>query len=269
MKSRDRLGALGLLVLGLAPAGVAQAGGWTQPQGDYYVKIWERSVIGTGLFDVDGEIFDAGRSYADHALNVYGEVGFTDAWTVMVSSTPVGMSTFDGVSTPYVGATALGVRRALIASDNRLAASVMMGYAPAIGETTLGEGEAEGRSFVWIPAVQNPFLEAQLEYGRGFSWGWVTAGGGLRANGRSDMDPAAVGSAQIGRSGKRGLDLTSARGRPNVAKGLAGVRAHRQRLDVGRRLRAGPSNASAPQDRNTENRGSHHRPTWFAAPSLG
>jgi len=194
-----------LLTLAFLGPSSAFAGGWTQPEGQHYVKVWERSIIGDQGFFADGEVLPMDATYSDHLINAYGEYGITDLWTVTAATSPLGTSRYGENSTPYVGATSVGVRRALLTGGLKLAAQVNVGYAPGIGETTLGAGTIEGRAYEWVPTVQTGHAAGYLQVGHGLGRAWVTADVGLKANTNDELGLAVEGSAQVGFKSHKGL----------------------------------------------------------------
>jgi hypothetical protein len=181
------------------------AGGWTQPEGGVYLKVWDRTLVGSAALLLDGESADTGETYQDHALNYYLEYGLTDTWTLVSMGRPVGWARFGDESTGYVGDLRLGVRRALLRGGVNLAAEARYGYAPAVGTEAIGRGVAAGTPFVYVPAVQTHSLDGELQLGVGFGRGWYTAAAGVRWASARGVDP--VVSAQTGVGYQFGLGL--------------------------------------------------------------
>ena len=187
-----------------------RAGGWTQPQGAHYLKVWERTLVGTRGFRTDGEVFDLGEEarYTDLTLNLYAEVGVTDAWTVVLSTTPVGRGFVEddtdlsadgggGTSQWYSGTTLVGARRRLLDGDVKLAAEGRVGGVPPLGDARIGEDFGEG--WFWQTAVPTLQAEGELQVGRGLRRGWVTAAVGGRWQSAAALPAATVlGSVSAG-----------------------------------------------------------------------
>lgn len=186
--------ALSLSVLLPSPAA---AGGWTQPQDDYYLKVWGRALSGKGAYLGDGEVVDI-EPFVDLQLNVYGEYGVTDTWTVLFFGVPSAYATAL-TDTFYVGPLGLGVRRALSTADLKLAAEFRYALEPGVGDDDLlaAPGEASG-DVRYQPAIENQRGEVELQLGHGLSFGWVTLAAGMRFNSASGVDHAVLGGAQLG-----------------------------------------------------------------------
>lgn len=206
-------------LLALAPSAAA-AGGWTQPEGGYYVKVWNRLVTGERGYFNDGDSRDLGVRFTDWSLNVYAEYGVLDWLTVVLSVTPVAYATLsraddaqeeprgiiagagpqgpvvnEADATAYVGPLGAGARFALLQGTVNLAAELRYAYAPPLGDTVIGRGSNPWR---WRPWIYRPTLEAhrfdgELQLGVGLPWGfWITAHGGARYTVSDDDIPAAA-----------------------------------------------------------------------------
>jgi hypothetical protein len=190
----------------------AHAGGWTQPRGAHYLKVWSRTLIGGQGFLADGGLGVLDASYRDVALGVYGEWGLRDDWTLVVSSTPLGLSQVID-RTVYTGSTLLGVRRALATGNLKVAAEARVGGTPPVGDAVIGAGAAtpvdelsiyDGTLvWYWQPAVATAQAEAEAQVGYGLPWGWVTATAGGRWTSSAELPEAILASAGVGRSGER------------------------------------------------------------------
>ncbi len=183
------------LALALLLGGSAQAGAWTQPQGAYYVKIWDRSLIGPYGALSDGTLARV-PFYQDHALNAYGELGLTDALTLSAYATPLGYARQEK-GTLYLGTAWVGLRRALLRERWRLAVEARVGGAPEAG--IIGEGTAEGEPWLYRPAEGSLRGELELQLGRGLGRGWLVGSAGLVYLSAPDLDPGISGSLQVGR----------------------------------------------------------------------
>ncbi len=182
-------------------ASSAQAGAWTQPEGEFYLKLWDRSLLGTGVFLADGEALsdDSLQSYQDHQLGLYGEWGLTDKVTLMASGSPIGFASQGGEQTLYVGPLALGARYGILDSALHLSVEGHYSYAPGIGEKNLSTQVVQGNTLVYIPTVENHYGELSLHAGYGFNFGgWAQVSLGGRANSGEGIDSAIVSFAQFG-----------------------------------------------------------------------
>lgn len=188
----------------------AEAGGWTQPKGAHYLKVWSRTLAGDKGFFADGSVESIGASYLDVAAGVYGEWGLSDAWTAVVSATPLGFSRLTD-ATIYSASSLVGVRRALLTGDLKLAAEARAGGTPPIGEVSLGYGVGEetgldsgsAKQWYWQPVVATAQAEAELQAGYGLPWGWVTASAGGRWTSSAELPESILATAGVGRSGER------------------------------------------------------------------
>lgn len=206
--ARRLLGAaLAWALLSALPCSRASAAGWTQPEDAYYLKLWGRMLKGSRAFGHDGELVDT-QPFTDLQLNVYGEYGVTDAWTALFYGTPTGYVT-SIADTWFVGPLGLGVRRALLRADLRLAVEARYALEPGIGDLDVfaqpGQASAE---IVYVPVVDNHRGELELQLGHGLSFGWLSAALGMRFNAADGIDHAVIGGAQLGfRSGSFQFEL--------------------------------------------------------------
>ena len=187
----------------------ARAGGWTQPEGAHYLKVWTRTLLGQvgdgQVFFADGELRKIADDYEDHALNVYGELGLTDAWTLILAATPAGRASVGDRRATYIGQLGAGIRRALATGDLKVAAEARYRWAPDVGAKVLASGLAEGRPWLYQATVPSHFLEAELQLGHGLPWGWVAANAGFAQATSEDIGGAIKAGGQLGYSGPAGL----------------------------------------------------------------
>ncbi len=191
----------------------AQAGAWVQAPGQFYLKVWARSLYGSNAYTADGSAQGIPR-YQDHQLNLYGEAGVTEQLTVLASLTPIGFASINGERTAYVGPILTGLRLALLQGDVPLALEVHYGVEPGVGRRLYDEvhvdGEGVGRRVVYDPAIYNHRGEFQLQVGRGFrvrrSDAWFVGSAGVRVN--SHYREALVAFLQVGvKPGRFTIDL--------------------------------------------------------------
>lgn len=199
MRDRTTL-ALLIALTGLLATSAAHAGGWTQPRGGYYAKIWDRSLLGSKAYLASGEAMEVG-SFQDHALNVYAEYGVLDRLTLIGFATPVGWARYDDEDTTWVGPAFLGARYGVLTGGVPLALEIHYGYAPSIGERDL----ALDPDLAYIPTISTQRLDTELQIGYGIPGGWTTAAVGARAWTADGLDPALTANAQIGYSSTYGI----------------------------------------------------------------
>lgn len=180
----------------VAPA-VAEAGAWTRPEGTGYLKIWNRTLVGTGVFTSAGDIEDLPTTYQDHQLNLYGEWGLTDDWTVVADATALGVALYDGASQVYTGGAAAGLRYRLSAGPVVAAVQARFGARPGRA-APLGTGVVAGEPVELRPVVGTFHGGGQASVGYGWTWGWVTGGLGARFFTSEVLQPALTGSLQLG-----------------------------------------------------------------------
>lgn len=188
-----------LVILALAPSTVL-AGAWTRPAGGTYVKVWNRSLIGSAAFGVEGDRRDMGQTYIDQALHVYAEYGLMDRLTLTGFALPAGYASVeDGDSAFYVGPIDLGLRYGLV-QGGPWAVSVegQYGYAPEIGDEALASGVADGEAWVYVPTVSTQRFAGVASVGRGLSFGWTAFSVGVRGFSEDGLDPAITGFGQLG-----------------------------------------------------------------------
>lgn len=177
----------------------AMAGGWTQPEGEYYLKLWDRSLIGSRAYTADGETVDVG-DFQDHQLNAYFEYGLRPELTLLAFGTPVGFASAER-SRVYMGPLAVGARYGLLqAGALKLAVEAHYGFASGLGDTVLLEhtDPATDSTAVYRPARYNHYGELQLQAGHGFGFGYVSAAVGSRLNSYEGGRAALTASLQLG-----------------------------------------------------------------------
>ena len=160
----------------LAGLGRAQSA-WTQPEGGQFVQLSLAS-IGPydSLFRASGPSFDTGREISETSLELYGEYGLSDAWTLIgrvplryVDSGAVnGDATIQPVTIPSdsltgLGNVLLGVRRRLGGGDLAVAGELQLELPAASADAT--SGLATGYAATTLRPL--------LSFGRGFGGGWV------------------------------------------------------------------------------------------------
>jgi hypothetical protein len=185
-----------VLLLGARPE--ASAAGWTQPAGGVYLKVWDRTLVGTQAILLDSERGDTGATYQDHALNYYLEYGLVEGWTLVSTGRPFGWARFGDEATAYMGEVQVGVRRALVRGGVNLAAEARYGYAPDLGAKVIGRGVADGVAFVYAPTVETHGVDGELQLGVGFPWGWYTASAGVRWLSGEGLDPVLHAHTGVG-----------------------------------------------------------------------
>lgn len=206
-----------MIPLLMAFSTTALAGGWTQPDGGHYLKVWSRALVGGAGFFEDGAVVPLSpeTTYRDVNLNLYGEYGITDDWTVTVSAAPVGYAALSaegdlglGLVAPsgsnlYSGLMLVGARRALLTEAVRLAVEGRAG-GTLPQDTALGGGIIDGDT-VWFWRSAVPTAQAELELQAGYGWGrsWVTAAVGGRYQSAAELLPSMLGGVSVGRSGER------------------------------------------------------------------
>ena len=192
--------------------------GWTQPAGSHYVKGGVRGIVGESAFpstpifpgQTELEAVPIGE-YQDWAVQVYGEVGVTDSLTAVFQGTPVGWSKLEGASTVYTGQLKAGVRYGLLSGTHNLAVEADAGYTPPVGEKDLLAATSSlAQLYRYVPTESGAELGGKLAYGIGWSQNWVRLAAGASWFSTPGIDPAMVGSAQLGRTTKRSnrWDLT-------------------------------------------------------------
>ena len=182
------------------------AAGWTQPEDGYYFKVWNRSLVGSKVYTVEGEEAFHVPNYADHLLHFYGEYGLSTDLTLVAFGAPAGYAAIDGSATGYMGTHALGVRQALQKGVWNVALEYQLGGSPAVGNKVLFSGEHKAQSdgklrpLIYQPAKENYYGEFQLQVGTSFSSNWTSLSLGYRENTNKDLDPVVQGVFQIGTS---------------------------------------------------------------------
>lgn len=199
---------LALLSLLLTPS-AAHAGGWTQPAGATYAKLWTRSIVGTLAYGNRGarETIRGLPRYQDHQLNLYVEHGLLDTLTLVVRSTPGGVAAMDGEVRGYVGARGAGLRQALLRGAWPLALEASYAWTAPVGNEVIFEDERPTtssptalRTVRTQPNFSGHQLGGELQLGHAFRGGrWLSLALGMRWFSHPDVTPALVGLVQLGR----------------------------------------------------------------------
>ena len=197
----------------LAFPATARAGGWTQEEGEYYLKIWNRTMVGQIAYTADalrhGERIPR---YQDYQLNAYAEIGIHERVTWIGSMTPIGWASIDGRSTTYAGPLITGTRIGLVRGNTPFAIQLSYGYAPRFGTEVLYDprdvGERE-RRIIYQAAIENHLGEVQLQLGHSYrarnTSAWLSASLGVRLN--SAFEHALTGLVQLGFSRRVDWDI--------------------------------------------------------------
>ncbi len=208
------LRSLGALI---ALGGTAHAGGFTQPEGAHYAKVWGRVMIGHDghLANGDGaELYIGVRSddiggvaYRDLSLNVYAEYGLFDGTTLIVSGVPYGHARVNRAPTSYVGPLGLGARqRLLVAGPLHLAIEGRYAWYPGVGSDVLAFGWSDAGDWTYQPTLEGHRGDAEVQAGLGLPFGlWATASAGGRVTSTAGVDPAILASGQLGWSSPVGV----------------------------------------------------------------
>lgn len=195
----------------LAQVTTASAAGWTQPEGAFYAKIWNRSLFGGQVFvrrQITAELPDR---YQDHRLHIYGEYGIRDDWTLTLNAIPVAYASFGGEDRVYSAGGSLGVRYRLLSAPISVALEAQVGARPRSG--VLGEGTVEFdpgsgvemREFIAEPSVSSGYGSFDVQAGFGLSFLWMSATVGIRGFTNPSLGPAVYINSQIGWISKFGL----------------------------------------------------------------
>lgn len=187
---------LALLVL----AAPAHAGGWTQEPGEHYVKIWGRSLLGTGVFGAElGETSQLESLYQDHQLQSYAEFGVTERLTWVGYAVPVGHARYADQGSTYVGPLSTGARVQLLRTEAlALSAQAMVGGRPPVGQDALFDAQTDGQRVLVRPTLATGQADAELQLGVARRKGWWSFHAGARGFTNGAYLPALTGYAQFG-----------------------------------------------------------------------
>ena len=179
----------------------AQAG-WTQPDGAHFVRVGGRAIVGRVAFGEEltspTEGVDIDR-IIDYQLAYYVEYGLTDSWTVVSEGRPAGYATHRDDGLFYVGELSLGVRRALLRNDHKLAVQLDGAYQPPVGGEDLTDGAYP--DLVYVPGVETLRGSLALSYGTSFgtNW-WFKATGGADVASAPGLHPASFVWFNVGKT---------------------------------------------------------------------
>ena len=185
-------------------SGAANAAGWTQPKDAYYVKVWDRTLIGRKIYVTERTTARLPDSYQDHQLNVYGEYGVTDDLTLTLSSAALGFAVLGDEQRLYSGGGAVGVRYRLARQSVSSSVEAKVGFRPSSGN--LGSGVVEvnrgdgvtTEAFEAEPSVGTMHGALELQVGYALSFLWLSATAGFQGFTNSRLNPAVYINSQMG-----------------------------------------------------------------------
>lgn len=189
--------------MGLSPE--ALANGWTQPEGDFYLKVWNRSFFGDAAFTDIRETENLSESFQDHQVNIYGEYGVLDKLTLTLSAIPVGFASFGDTDQAYFGGGAVGARYQLHSGSWVAAVSADVGVRSSVDP--LGVDISTGEPLIVQPVLGTVHGSVSAGAGVPLSFGWLAFSAGARAFSRDELDPAFFAGAQFGWNTGIGLIL--------------------------------------------------------------
>ncbi|MEL7370786.1 MAG: hypothetical protein AAFN74_17835 [Myxococcota bacterium] len=196
-----------------ASTGPAFAGGWTQAKGAYYVKVWDRTLIGREVFVTERTTARLQDSFQDHQINVYAEYGLTEDFTLTLNGTGLGLAIFGDEQRLYSGGGALGLRYGLAKGNLPIAVEVQLGARPSSGSLATGSvefnrsGAIETELFDAAPSVGTGHGSLELQGGFGLPFLWMAGSAGLRGFTNGQLKPAFYIKTQIGWISAFGLVL--------------------------------------------------------------
>lgn len=190
--------------LGLALPGRAHAA-WTQPVGATYLKLWDHVLVGSKVFDLDGQVVELGQSYQDHALRLYLEHGVAERLTVVARATPLGLASLGSETTAYAGLLGLGARIGLVTGAFPVALELGYGYAPPLGGAAVATGTLGDQAYRYQPALERHVGTVELQAGTAWRALWAVARVGTTFVHGDGLDPALDAGLRVGFSTTFGL----------------------------------------------------------------
>ncbi len=172
----------------------AWAGAWSQPSGQCYAKVWERTLVGSNAFGVGEEPGFETEPYQVFSLGHYAECGVADGWTILTNGAPIGYADHADQNTLFSGLLAVGARRGFFDGPFRVGLELEYGYQGLAGDAEL----APNQTYSFRPVVASHTGRATASVGYGASNWWVTGDLGVRLFSNAELDTALVGTAQIG-----------------------------------------------------------------------
>ena len=185
------------VVVTALPCATASAAGWTQPPEHFYLKVWDRTLLGKKAFTEAKTQVELPEGYQDHQVGLYGEYGLMDRLTLTLSAIPFGFAAYDEERRPYFGGGALGLRYQLYRGSWVAAVAAEIGGRPSSGDPLFAD-TVEGEALVVSPVVGTIYGGGSLEVGYGYSFGWLSAQAGARFFSNGGLDPAFFARAQSG-----------------------------------------------------------------------
>lgn len=168
MCSTLRLFALAAIAL-LASPGQAGANPWTRAGGSSYVNLSYATIGASRYYATGSEKLDAGGSYRQHTVALYGEVGIVDRWlTGVVDLGLFRRNQLAELSVEGIGDLRVGFRSGLLLAPIRLTVGLIAGIPTGNPDGRLGDPR-------WAPLGDGePDLELTL------SAGYAVGGAGTR-----------------------------------------------------------------------------------------
>ena len=176
----------------LLPA-TASAGGWTQPAGSGYAKVWGSYLGGAAAYDAAGDPV-ATETFRLARLRSYAEWGLREDLTIVGAVEPLGSATVGDRSTTFFGPAMVGLRQRFVDDGFQFAVE-------ARGGGQLGEAPnlaPAGAAYEFRPTVQSGRFEWELQVGVPLGFGWFTAAAGPRWYSSASLRDELFATAQLG-----------------------------------------------------------------------
>ena len=192
------IAALTLAVV-LLPAGSAGAQAWTRDQGSTYLSLNHRLISADDYYAPNGEKTPLARTFTQHSLSFYGEVGVIDRWlTLSLQGELFRKNILDEAgATSGLGDLRVGAFTGLVTDPLRLSVGVLVGIPTGDDEPSAG---ADADGFARATAALLPTGDGEVDtafvvaLGRSFGgggypfWHYATANVGYWLRGEEITD---------------------------------------------------------------------------------
>lgn len=164
--------------------------------GRAYVKVWDRTIVGTNAFLSGRDTLSLPETYQDHQLNLYGALGLADGLALTLDAVPFGIAAYGAESRAYIGGFGGGLQADLWRGPIVFGVHIRVGGRPD-GPTIAAEVVDE-TSVVIEPVVGTFFGGAAGTLLWPARFGWVSARVGFEAYNARELEPVLFANAQVG-----------------------------------------------------------------------
>jgi hypothetical protein len=171
---------------------------------DTYVKVWNRTLVGSSAFSDTSGTVKLPSLYQDHQVSLYLDHQ-RGPWAFSLEGVPVGVADYAGSTVAYFGGMTGSLRYRLAFDGFGLAVRAHIGARPDVDP--LGTEVIDGKTFLVVPTVGSFFGGGALVFDVPLSFGWLKANGGSRLFTADALSTAFFAGAEFGWQTSLGLVL--------------------------------------------------------------